>query len=71
MCSVEDIHQYSKRYVIRVLSEISSLKPFFIVLRNVHRYLHYLFYNHYFLPILQLNLRQDFWNLRHEITETS
>ena len=31
MCSVEDIHQYSKRYVIRVLSEISSLKPFFVV----------------------------------------
>ena len=36
MCSVEDIHQYSKRYVIRVLSEISSLKPFFVVLNKVY-----------------------------------
>ena len=56
-------YQDSKRYVIRVLSENSSLEPFFIVLNNVRRYLHYL-YNRYFLPILQLNLR-------HEITETS
>ena len=51
-------YQYSKRYVIRVLSENSSLKPFFIVLNNVRRYLYYL-YNRYFLPIMQLNLDQD------------
>ena len=52
-------YQNSKQYVIRVLSENSSLKPFFIACPKVCSK-PYILQNRYFMKLLPLNLRQEF-----------